>query len=109
MFFPYYSPGLDVRTPVKTIWPVPTPPRAAETSLSSAAYFGVEVREQRRLAGLGVGWRGQLVVGLDSPDGPQHLLLLIFLKQALLEKLIHVEAIVLHLLHTSEEGQIRQA
>lgn len=73
------------------------------------AYFGVEVLEQRRVAGLGFGWRGQLVVGLDSPNGPQHLLLLIFLKQALLEKLIHMEAIVHQLLHTSEEGQIRNA
>ena len=92
---------------MKTIWPAPTPPRAAEASLSPVAYFGVEVLEQRRIAGLGVGWRGQLVVGLDNPDGPQHLLLLIFLKQALLEELIHVEAIILQLLHTSEEGQIR--
>lgn len=89
---------------MNTIWPAPTPPQAAETSLSSGPYFGVEVLEQIRLAGLWARWRGQLVVGLDNPDGPQHLLLLIFLKQALLEELIHMEAIILQLLHTSEEG-----
>jgi len=92
---------------VTTTWPAPTPPRAAETSLSSVAYFGVEVWEQRGLAGLGLGWRGQLVVGLDNPDCAQHLLLFIFLKQALLEELIYMETIFLQLLHTPEEGQIR--
>lgn len=71
------------------------------------AYSGVEILEQRGLAGLGGGRRGQLVVGLDNPDGPQHFLLLIFLKQALLEELIHMKAIVLQLLQTPEEGQIR--
>lgn len=72
-----------------------------------AAYFGVEVVEQSRFAGLGLGGRGQLVVRLHDPDGPQHRLLLISLKQALLEELIHVEAVLFQLLHTPEEGQVR--
>lgn len=79
------------------------------TSLSAVAYSGIEVLEQRRLADLGAGWRRQPVVGLDSPDGPQHHLLPIFLKQALLEELIHMEAIAVQLLQVSEEGQTGQA
>lgn len=93
---------------MNTIWPAPTTPHAAEISLSSVAYLRVEVLEQRSLADLGFGWRGQLVVRLDNPDGLQHHLLLISLKQALLEELIHMETIFLQVLHTPEERQMRQ-
>lgn len=79
------------------------------TSLITVAYSGIEVLEQRRLADLGAGWRRQLVVGLDSPDGPQHHLLLIFLKQALLEELIHMETAAVQLLQVSKEEQTGQA
>lgn len=81
--------------------------RAPGTSPRSGAHLGVEVLEQRGRAGLGAGRRGQLVFGLDNPDGPQHHLLLVFLKQALLEELVHMETIVFQLLHTPEEEQVK--
>lgn len=87
------------------IWPAPPTPHAAEISVSSVAYLRVEVLEQSSLADLRFGWRRQLVVRLDNPDGLQHLLLLISLKKAFLEELIHVEAIFLQVLHTPEESR----